>query len=96
MEMAIRTTSFEMSDYLDSPDMIAEYIRAAVEEGDEEQLLAAIGDVVRAKGVSEVSSRIGVNRQNLYRALQENGNPRWVTITSVLKDLGLKLTVETV
>ena len=96
MEVAIRTTSFEMSDYLDSPEMIAEYIRAAVEEGDEEQLLAAIGDVVRAKGVSEVSSRIGVNRQNLYRALQENGNPRWVTITSVLKDLGLKLTVETV
>ena len=82
----------EHHDYLDSPERIAGYLEAAFEIGDTTLIAAAIGDVARAKGMTEVARAAGVTRQNLYAALGEGGNPTLSTVSGVLKAMGLRLT----
>lgn len=91
--MTIKTTPFDMSDYLDSPEMIQEYIQAAIEDGDPVALRLALADVAKAKGMSNIAADTKLNRQNLYKSLSENGNPSFNTINKVMKACGLKLQV---
>jgi len=91
--MTIKTTTFEMSDYLDSPEMIQEYIQAAIEDGDPTVLRLALADVAKAKGMSAIAEDTKLNRQNLYKSLSKNGNPSFNTINKVMKACGLKLQV---
>jgi len=83
-----------MSEYLDNPEMITEYIKAAVEDGDSELLRLALGDVAKAHGMAAIAEKAHINRQNLYKAFSENSNPTWETINKVVRSIGLKLTVE--
>jgi len=94
--MTIRTTPFEMSDYLDSPEMIQEYIQAAIEDGDSVTLRLALADVAKVKGMSAIAESTNLNRQNLYKSLSENGNPSFNTINKVLTACGLKLQVTSI
>lgn len=91
--MTIKTTPFEMSDYLDSPEMIQEYIQAAIEDGDPVVLRLALADVAKVKGMSAIAEDTKLNRQNLYKSLSENGNPSFNTVNKVIKACGLKLQV---
>ena len=91
--MTIKTTPFDMSDYLDSPEMIQEYIQTAIEDGDPVALRLALADVAKAKGMSNIAADTKLNRQNLYKSLSENGNPSFNTINKVMKACGLKLQV---
>lgn len=91
--MTIKTTTFDMSDYLDSPEMIQEYIQAAIEDADPVALRLALADVAKAKGMSTIAADTKLNRQNLYKSLSENGNPSFNTINKVMKACGLKLQV---
>lgn len=81
-------------DSLRSPDNAAEYINASLQEENEKLLLLALRDVVNAIGMSEIAKKTGLNRENLYRSLSEEGNPRLSSLYSLLKELGLRLKVE--
>ena len=79
------------------PDFAAEYLRAAMEETDDpEVLLIALRQVAKANGgLAKVAKVAGIERESLYQALSEHGNPRLSTLLGIMKAVGLKLTVET-
>ncbi len=72
---------------------MAAYLDAILEDGDPELLKAALGDVARSKGMSEIADAAGLGRTNLYKALSPDGNPEFATVAKVLKALGLRLRV---
>ena len=90
---AIKTTPFDVAEYLDSDEAIAEYLRLAAEKGDVKHLVQALGDVAHAKGMTTLAEQTGLGRQNLYRALSGAYSPRVDTLGKVLKALGLRLQV---
>lgn len=90
--MALKTTQWDPSEYLDSPEEIAAYLEAAFEDGDPSLIAAALGDIARAIGMTDLAARSGVTREALYKALSPTGDPRLSTFLSVMKALGLKLT----
>jgi probable addiction module antidote protein len=79
-----------------SPVLAAEYLRAAIEDEEEPQvLLIALRRIAEARGgIAKVAKMAGVERESLYRALSARGNPRLSTLVAVTKAVGLKLTVE--
>lgn len=84
---------FDAVDYLDSKEMIAEYLTAALEDENPDVFLVAIGDVARARGMSAIAESSGLGRESLYKALSPGAKPRYDTILKVLHSLGFKLTV---
>jgi probable addiction module antidote protein len=77
------------------PEFAAEYLRAALEEGDPEILLIALRRLAEAQGgVAKVAKAAGIQRESLYRALSRQGNPRLTTLMAVIKAMGYKMTVE--
>ena len=89
--MALKTTLWDASEYLDSPKSIAAYLEAAFEDGDPALIAAALGDVARAMGMTQLANRAGVTREALYKALSSTGDPRLSTFLGVMKALGIKL-----
>ena len=85
---------FEIADYLDSPEAIAEYLTAMIEEGDASLLAVALGDAARAKGMAEVAKASGLTREALYKALRQDAQPRFDTVNRVCLALGVKLVVQ--
>ena len=70
---------------------MAAYLEAALEEGDPALITAAMGDVARAKGITQIARETGLGRESLYKALSSEGNPEFATVLKVLRALGLKL-----
>ena len=91
--MSLKTTRWDAGDYLETKEDIAAYLDAVLEDGDPELLKAALGDVARAKGMTEIARAAGLGRANLYKALSPAGNPEFATVAAVLKALGLRLSV---
>ena len=80
---------------LKDPAESAAYIDAAIEDGDRAVFLEAVRNVIEAQGgMTKISRETGLNRENLYRALSENGNPELNSLEKLLKSLGLRLSVE--
>lgn len=90
----LRTNRWDAADYLDTPERIAGYLEAAFADGDPALIAAAIGDVARAVGMSQVARDAGLGRESLYKALSPDGNPTFATITRVLSALGLRLEIQ--
>jgi probable addiction module antidote protein len=88
----VHVTEFDVTEYLDSDEAIAEYLRLAMEDGDTDFLLAAIGDVARARGMTEIARSAGLGRESLYKALAPGAKPRFDTIFRVLRAMGIQLT----
>jgi len=86
-------SKFDAADYLDSEEMIAEYLTAALEDENPDVFLAAIADVAKARGMSTVAQGAGLGRESLYKALAPGAKPRYDTILKVLHSLGVKLEV---
>ena len=89
--MARKTQRWDAADSLQSKKDIASYLDAVLEDGDPELLKAALGDIARAKGMTEIAEATGLGRTNLYKALSPEGNPEFATVAKVLKSLGLRL-----
>jgi probable addiction module antidote protein len=70
---------------------MAAYLEAALEEGDPTLVAAALGDIARAKGMTQVARDAGLGRESLYKALSPAGNPEFATILKVVAALGLQL-----
>jgi len=87
----VKTTVFDAAEYLDTPERQAEYISAALETGDADFVRDAVGIVARARGMGDIAKAAGLNRESLYRALGETGNPEFGTMLGVFRALGLEL-----
>jgi probable addiction module antidote protein len=87
------TSRYDTADYLDSEDVIAAYLTAVLDENDPALFVAALGDVARARGMTQISNDTGISRMGLYKSLSENGNPTVSTLQKVLTAFNLKLTV---
>lgn len=90
--MPVKTSVWDPSEYLDNPKSISAYLEAAFEDGDPALIAAALGDIARAIGMTELASKAGVTREALYKALSPTGDPRLSTFLGVMKALGIKLT----
>lgn len=88
-----QTLAWDVAEFLDTPEMVAAYIEAALEEGTQAELLKALNDVARARGMSAMARETGLTREALYKALGEGGNPTLATLRQVLKAFGLRLSV---
>lgn len=84
---------YDTADYLETEADIAEYLTACAEEDDPSLLLAALGDIARARNMTQLSEKTGITRMGLYKALSGQGNPSFATVSKVAHALGLKITV---
>jgi probable addiction module antidote protein len=88
-----KTTKFDVSEHLRTPEEMAAYLEASFEEanGDATIIAKALGDIARAKGMAQVALDAGLSRESLYKALSGDRNPSFDTILKVIQALGLKL-----
>lgn len=81
-----------LTEQLQDPDMAAEYLSAAIEDGSTEEFLLALRDVAEAHGgVGVLSNITDLNRQGMYKMLSEDGNPTFTSLLSVLRAVGLTI-----
>lgn len=84
---------FDASDYLDSEEVIAEYLTVALEDPDPDAFLMAVRDVAKARGIASIAELAGLGRESLYKALRPGAQPRFDTVRRLLDALGVKLGV---
>jgi probable addiction module antidote protein len=84
---------FDAAECRDSEEAIAEYLSAAMDDPNPDVFLAALGNVVRARGVAGIAKTAGLGRESLYKALQNGAHPRYETVLAVLRALKVKLEV---
>ena len=87
---------FDFSEHLDSEQAIADYLTVILEENDSALLAAALGDIARARGMSEIAKASGITREALYKALRPDAQPRFDTVNRVCAALGVKLVAQAV
>jgi probable addiction module antidote protein len=85
--------TFDITRYLESEEAMAEYLSQVLEDGDNNELIRALGHIAKAKGMAIVAKESGLGRESLYKALSEGSQPRFETITKVIHALGLKISV---
>ncbi len=90
----IKLKDYDPIDFLESPEDMASYIDAAIQENDAGLLISALNDVARAYGVNKLAEEIGVNRESLYKSLNGSVMPRFDTIYKALNVLGLQMSVK--
>jgi probable addiction module antidote protein len=92
------TTRYDVSEHLRTPEEMAAYLEASFEEadGDAAFIAKALGDIARAKGMSQVARDAGLSRESLYKALSGERSPSFDTILKVVSALGLKLHAEAI
>lgn len=72
---------------------MAAYLNAALDDGDTAVLAAALGDIARAKGMTQLARETGITRDGLYKALSPTGNPSFETVQKVIRALGMKVEI---
>ena len=90
----METSKFDITDYLDSNEMIAEYLNTVLEEGDDTEIVTAIGHIAKAIGMTKIAEEAGLSRPSLYKALSEGAKPQFSTIMKVLKAVGGQIRVK--
>lgn len=82
---------WDPAEHLETEEDMAIYLEAALEYGEPSLVAAALGDIARARGMTQLARETGLGRESLYKALSPNGNPEFSTILKVVQALGLKL-----
>jgi probable addiction module antidote protein len=95
MKRKVTYKAFDAAQYLDNDEVIAEYLSAAAEDPNPDVFVAALGEVAKARGMAQIAKDSGLGRESLYKALSAGAHPRFETINSVLRALGVKLSVVT-
>jgi probable addiction module antidote protein len=93
-ERPIETHIWDAAEHLETAEDMAAYLDAALEDGDPAVVVAVLGDIARAKGMTQIAREAGVGRESLYKALSTGGNPEFATILKVVRALGLQLHVQ--
>jgi probable addiction module antidote protein len=89
-----RTRPWDVVEHLETEEDITAYLEAVIDDGDPALVSAALGDIARAKGMTEIARESGLGRESLYKALSPEGNPEFATVMKVLRALGLSLHVK--
>lgn len=84
----METSKFDIADYLDNNEMIAEYLNSVLEDGDNSDVIVAIGHIAKSIGMTKIADETGLSRPSLYKALSEGAKPQFGTIMKVLKAIG--------
>lgn len=87
----IEITPYDTADYLDSDEMIVGYLALCLEDPDPDLFLSALGDAMRAKGISNVAEVTGLAREGLYRTCKAGKKPQFETVLKIMRALGLTL-----
>lgn len=87
----LETTKFDIAEYLDTEELRGGYLELVAKDGTQEELLRAISDVARARGMSKTAKEAGITREGLYKALSPNGNPAFSTVWNILHAIGYTL-----
>lgn len=88
-----QTYPWDPAEHLETKEDMAAYLEAALEDGDLSLIVAALGNIARSKGMTQISRETGLGRESLYKALSTEGNPEFATVLKVLQALGLRLQV---
>ncbi|WP_421977323.1 addiction module antidote protein [Roseivirga seohaensis] len=88
-------TKFDIAEYLEDDASIAEYLNTVLEDGDTEDILAALGHVAKARGMTKIAEETGLSRPSLYKALSKGSKPQFDTILKVLRAVGGNLNIPT-
>ncbi|MFK3559251.1 addiction module antidote protein [Pasteurella multocida] len=91
MSKKVELKAFDIAEYLDSEEMIAAYLSEVLETGDTNEFISALGDVARARGMTELAAKTGLGRESLYKTLSHGSKPRFDTIMKITQALGIKL-----
>ena len=91
-----KTRPYDAAEHLETEDDIIAYLEAALEDGDPAVIVHAIGNIARARGMSQIARDAGLGRESLYKALSPEGNPEFATVLKVVKALGIRLHAEPV
>lgn len=88
-----KTSAYDVAEHLRTPEEMAAYLDAWLEEAPDDTagIARALGNIARAKGMTQVAKDAGLSRESLYRALSAEGNPSFATVLKVAKALGVKL-----
>ena len=91
--MELKTLAYDVAETLRTPDEMAAYLEACIEEanGDAAFIAKALGDMARAQGMTEIARQTGLSRESLYKALSGERSPSFDTVLKVISALGLKL-----
>ncbi len=85
-------TPWDPTKYMQTPEDIAAHLDAAFEDGDPAVIAAVLGDIARARGMTDIANSTGLGRTSLYKALSRDGHPELATVLKVVSALGLRLT----
>jgi probable addiction module antidote protein len=89
----IETHPWDAAEHLETKEDIAMYLEAALEDGDPALVLAALEDIARSKGMTQIAHETGLGKESLHKALSGEGNPEFITVLKVVQALGLRLRV---
>ena len=91
--MQTKTAPYDVAEFLETPEEMAAYLEACIQEseGDSAFIAKALGDIARAKGMTQIARETGLSRESLYKALSGDRSPSFDTILKVISALGLKL-----
>jgi probable addiction module antidote protein len=90
------TTTWDPASHLSTVDDVAAYLEAALQDGDPQLVAAALGDIAKAKGMSQIAHIAGIGSESLYKSLSSSGNPELATVLKVISALGLQLHVSAI
>lgn len=92
--MRTNTKKFDVAEFLQDEETIAEYLNMALEDPNPEMLLLAVKNIARAQGMTQLAKDTGLGRESLYKALSDGAKPRYDTLLKVVRALGIKLHAE--
>ena len=96
--METKTAPYDVAEFLETPEEMAAFLEACIQEsdGDAAFIAKALGDIARAKGMTQIARNAGLSRESLYKALSGDRSPSFETILKVISALGLKLTASAI
>lgn len=89
--MNIELSDFDTSQHLDNEEVIAEYLSQVLADGDSDELLLAIGNIAKARGMTRIANDSGLGRESLYKVFAPGAKPRFETVMRVMRALGVEL-----
>jgi probable addiction module antidote protein len=94
--MTIELEKYDAAEFLSNENEMELYLKEIMSTGDQTLILSALGDIARAKNISDISKKTGISREGIYKALSGRGNPTFNSILKITNALGLKLCIENI
>ena len=89
----LEVTQFDIAQYLDDKEVIAQYLSQILEDGNMDELLESLGNIAKAKGISQIAQETGLGRESLYKTFHKGTKPKFDTIMKVMNSFGVKIQV---